>query len=188
MCSVWEKQISWELVRDGASVTFTSIRWDSQKEIIVISTEKMQGKCTDSIIIMVNQEVHWASFLRSLIPLYSTRLSCCSLHSSLTFSLVPEVAAVWSVLSQKYLWCILEANRSTEAARGGLGVGKPRGTWIYLITTEFIYFGFKKWDWVHRPFPCNLNQDFFLPKKIQFFLLSLKKCVILGKRKLAGWR
>lgn len=75
-------------------MTSTSFRGHSQKQILVISREEIPVKCTDGIVLMVNQEVHWASFLRSLIPLSSVWLSCCSLHPSLTISLVPEVAAV----------------------------------------------------------------------------------------------
>lgn len=79
-------------------------------------------------------------------------------------------------------------NRSTEEARGKLRLGKPSGTWLYLITAQTIYFGFQKKppDWVQRPLPCILNQEFFLPKS-QFLLLSLRKYVILSKRRLAGW-
>lgn len=36
------------------------------------------------------------------------------------------------------------ANRSTEEARGKLRLGKPRRTWLYLITAQAIYFGFQK--------------------------------------------
>lgn len=149
----------------------------------------MAGKCIDSIVIMVNQAVHWALLLRSLIPLYATWLSHCSLHSSLTFSLLPEVAAVWCVLSQTYLWCILEANRSGHKS---MRIGQThRNLDIFDNHSNYLFWvRNKKRDWVHRPFPCNLNQDsffFFSLKSVQFFLLSLKKYVILSKRGVVGW-
>lgn len=80
------------------------------------------------------------------------------------------------------------ANRSTEEARGWLRLGKPRGTWLYLITTQTIYFGFQKKPGIEfRDLsPVFQTRIFFLPKS-QFFLLSLRKYVILSKRRLAGW-